>query len=109
MKTLLTMVLATVALSIFPVQPAFGDRERIVVINNSRMTPNQLMLLDRLNCEPIPDGIYVLNMNTGKWAYAANPYRIMGYIGEDCKNQGSGRHKSLSERGLLFSPGELLR
>ena len=76
---------------------------RNVVINNQRMSDVQLQYLDQLSCNYVPDGSYWLDVNTGMWGYAGGG--MQGYISDKC-NQ---RKPSLSERGLLYSPGELLR
>lgn len=76
---------------------------RNVIINNLQMNTAQLQYLDQLSCTYIPDGSYWLDVNTGMWGYAGGG--MQGYITDQC-NQ---RKPSLSERGLLYSPGELLR
>ncbi|MEQ1528281.1 MAG: hypothetical protein ABL925_03125 [Methylococcales bacterium] len=42
-------------------------------------------------------------MNTGIWGYERG--WAQGHISDNCQS----RRPSLSERGLLYSPGELLR
>ena len=76
---------------------------RNVVINNQQMNAVQIQYLDQLSCTRVPDGSYWLDYNTGMWGYAGGG--MQGYISDQC-NQ---RKPSLSERGLLYSPGELLR
>ncbi|MDB5928290.1 MAG: hypothetical protein JWN13_7226, partial [Betaproteobacteria bacterium] len=49
---------------------------------------------------------YWLNLQTGAWGYAGHA-RVQGVLGDACVRQQ--RRKSLSERGLLYGPGELLR
>jgi hypothetical protein len=78
--------------------------ERYVVVNGQRMSIAQIAYLERLRCGPIPNGAYWLNTTTGVWGYAGNP-RPMGHIQDNCPQ----RRRSLSERGLLFAPGDWLR
>ena len=82
---------------------AFADR--YVVVNGLRLSETQIEFLERIHCGPIPNGRYWLNPYTGIWGYDGNP-RPMGYISDNCGNPG--RHRSLSKRGLLFYPGEIL-
>ena len=53
----------------------------------------------------LPFGYYWLDAR-GNWGAVGNP-RPLGNIYTD--RDGAPRHRSLSERGLLYSPGELLR
>lgn len=76
---------------------------RDVVVNGQQMSLAQLQLLDRVACSQVPDGAYWLDFATGRWGYQGGG--LQGYIGENCRTQ----RRSLSERGLLYSPGELLR
>jgi len=76
---------------------------RNVIINNQRMNNAQLQYLDQLSCTYIADGNYWLNVSTGQWGYAGSG--AQGYLGDNCNT----RRRSLSERGMLYSPGELLR
>ncbi len=78
-------------------------RARYVVVNGQRMNAMQLRQLDQAACTRIPDGRYWMNMRNGYWGYERGP--VQGRLGEHCRQ----RRKSLSERGLLYSPGELLR
>ena len=80
--------------------------ERNVTVNGQRMDPNQVAFLDAAACTPIPNGRYWLAPD-GTWGYEGIPYP-MGVIGDQCYAQGTPRRKSLSERGLLYSPGEIL-
>ncbi len=80
--------------------------QRSVIINGTLLNAAQIRQLEQVACAPIPDGAYWLNMQSGAWGYAGNP-AVMGHVGDAC--QRSQRRKSLSERGLLFSPGELMR
>lgn len=76
---------------------------RNVYINGQKMNNAQLNHLDRISCIRVPDGHYWLNYITGLWGYQGG--NVQGHISERC-NRG---RPSLSERGLLYSPGELLR
>jgi hypothetical protein len=72
-----------------------------VVVNGERLNPAQIAYLDRVNCTVVPNGYYWVNMHTGAWGYAGNPV-VQGYVGQQCR--GPQRHRSLSERGMLFGP-----
>ena len=79
---------------------------RWVIVNGHRVSDAQVADLEQRACAPIPNGRYWLNLQTGAWGYAGHP-RVQGVLGDGCVRQQ--RRKSLSERGLLYSPGELLR
>src|SRR5262245_59162318 len=81
-----------------------GQGQRYVVVNGQRLTAPQIMHLEKMRCGPIPDGAYWLNPSTGVWRYAGNP-TAMGHINDNCYS--GGRRPSLSERGLLYTPGDL--
>ncbi len=81
--------------------------ERFVMINGQRLNNQQLYGLDRAHCGPVANGNYWLDYNTGIWGYAGNT-TPQGHIADNCY-QAQQRRPSLSERGLLYSPGELLR
>jgi hypothetical protein len=83
---------------------AASPQTRYVVINGQRLTDPQIAYLDQVQCARIPNGRYWLNLATGAWGYAGNPI-VRGYLGDLCSSQR--RHKSLSERGLLYTPGDL--
>jgi len=80
--------------------------QRNVVVNGYRLAPGQIAQLQHAHCAYIPNGAYWLNMQTGAWGYAGNPWR-QGFLGDPCRGGGSQRHRSLSERGLLYTPGDL--
>jgi hypothetical protein len=80
-------------------------QSRWVVVNGQRMNDVQVAYLQQRACTWIPNGHYWVDTRTGAWGYAHNP-RVQGYIGDACRN--APRHRSLSERGLLYSPGEIL-
>jgi len=84
---------------------AAGPMQRYVVINGYRLAPAQIAQLQYAHCAYIPDGHYWLNMHNGAWGYAGNPYR-QGFLGDPCRRSGQ-RRGSLSERGLLYTPGDL--
>jgi hypothetical protein len=84
---------------------AAGPMQRYVVVNGHRLTPTQIAQLQVAHCAYIPDGRYWLNMQTGAWGYAANPWQ-QGFLGDPCRGGGQ-RHRSLSERGLLYTPNDL--
>lgn len=76
---------------------------RFVVVNGERMSPADLQYLDRVSCSRVPDGRYWINLRTGIWGYPGGG--AQGHIADNCNT----RQPGLSERGLLYSPGELLR
>ncbi len=81
--------------------------EQIIFVNGKRLGFEQIQHLEQIHCGPIENGDYWLNVNNGLWGYAGNPVP-QGYITDNCYQQD--RHRpGLSERGLLYSPGELLR
>ena len=86
--------------------PATLYAERYVVVNNKRLSEPEILMLERQRCGPIPNGRYWLNYSTGIWGYAGNPIP-QGHITDNCYNPG--RRPSLSERGMLFYPGELAK
>ncbi len=89
-----------------PVSNAIAQ-SRLVVINGERLNSKQLAQADAAQCTRVPNGYYWWNPKTGAWGYWGN-FRIQGYVGDGCrKSRGSGRRKSLSERGLLYTPGDL--
>lgn len=110
-----------------------GCGPRLVKMNGTQMNQAQLVQLDQWHCGRVWDGSYLLNTETGEWA-DADTGKSKGNITDWCKfraamqqlnaslatfNAGLAqmnqsyqqpqRRKSLSERGMLFRPGELLR
>ncbi len=79
--------------------------QRNVIVNGYRLVPEQVAQLQYAHCAYIPDGAYWLNMQTGAWGYAGNPFQ-QGVLGDPCRGGGQ-RHRGLSERGLLYTPGDL--
>ncbi len=79
---------------------------RQVVVNGQRLTTGQLAVLQQMHCAWIPDGAYWVDTRTGAWGYAGNG-RVQGCLGDPCRRSGGQRRKSLSERGLLYTPGDL--
>jgi len=81
--------------------------EQIIIVNGHRLSFEQIQRLEQIHCGPIENGDYWLDVNSGLWGYAGTPIPE-GYITDNCYQQD--RHRpGLSERGLLYSPGELLR
>jgi len=80
--------------------------ERYVVVNGERMSDSQVQALERIHCGPFPNGNYWLNVNTGVWGYAGNA-TPQGNITDNCYQPQ--RRPGLSERGMLFSPGDWVR
>ena len=85
----------------FMVEPAVAGR--FVVVNGQRLKPAEIQYLDRISCTRIPNGRYWLNVRTGIWGYPGSG--AQGHLFDRCGT----RRPSLSERGLLFRPGELLQ
>jgi len=75
------------------------------------MSDQQVSQLEYFACTPIPNGFYWLNLANGAWGYVGN-LQVQGYFGDQCNAPGNGqasqRRRSLSERGMLYSPGEIL-
>jgi hypothetical protein len=80
--------------------------ERYVVVNGQRLSQGEIMRLEQWHCGPIPNGHYWLNVYSGIWGYAGDP-RPQGHIMDNCYRRE--RRPSLSERGMLFYPGELAK
>jgi hypothetical protein len=76
---------------------------RYVVVNGERMGAADIAYLDRVSCSRVPDGRYWIDLRTGIWGYERGG--AQGHIADNCNTHQPG----LSERGLLYSPGELLR
>ncbi|HSA80255.1 MAG TPA: hypothetical protein VLE23_05495 [Geminicoccaceae bacterium] len=82
-----------------------AQAERRVVVNGVRLSLAEIQYLEGVRCGPIPNGSYWLDTTSGLWGYANDP-RPQGYIQDNCYNPG--RRPSLSERGMLFSPGDFI-
>ena len=98
-------VIAALMLSLLSTA-AFAQSQRMVFINGIRLSNAQLVTLQRMHCAMIPNGAYWLNPRTGAWGFAGNG-ATRGYLGEPCRRGQVPRRKSLSERGLLYTPGDL--
>jgi hypothetical protein len=72
-----------------------------VIVNGELLSPEQVAELERAHCGPVPDGDYWLDVSTGVWGYAGDP-SAQGNLFDNC------RRPSLSERRLLYRPGEIL-
>lgn len=98
-----------VAVSIWAITHAAhaAHAQRMVIVNGQRLDPIQITWLEQRNCRPVPNGSYWLDLRTGAWGYAGWP-QVQGYVGAACGGPPSPSRKSLSERGLLFRPGELI-
>ncbi len=90
---------------------AAAAQSRLVFVNGVRMSDTQVMQLEYFACTQIPNGAYWLNVVNGAWGYVGNR-QVQGYFGDQCgrpgNHQASQRRKSLSERGLLYSPNEII-
>jgi len=104
MNTFKLVVAATALCLLASASMAQGRRQ--VYINGVRLNSSQLATLQSMHCAFIPDGAYWLNLRTGAWGYAGNG-RVQGYLGDPCRAGGNRGHRSLSERGLLYTPGDL--
>ena len=80
--------------------------ERYVVVNGQRLSIPAIQYLERIHCGPVPNGRYWMNMMTGIWGYEGNP-QPQGHVKDNCYSPQ--RRPSLSERGMLFSPGDWVR
>jgi hypothetical protein len=80
--------------------------DRVVIVNGRHLDGAQIAWLDQRNCAPVPNGRYWLDLRTGAWGYAGWP-QVQGYVGAAC-GDARPQHRSLSERGLLYRPGEIL-
>jgi hypothetical protein len=99
-------VIAALLISLLA-QPAIAQT-RFVFVNGQRMSDQQIGQLEFFACTAIPNGSYWLNLNNGAWGYAGN-WQLQGVFGDQCNGQAQRQRKSLSERGMLYSPGEVLR
>lgn len=82
-----------------------------VWVNGVQLNPQQQALLQEYTCGPVPAGSYWINPQTGRWGYVGNA-RPMGHLRDRCgktsfNTRPNGSRKSLSERGMLFRPGEI--
>lgn len=80
--------------------------QRMVVVNGQRLDAAQIAQLEQRNCARVPDGRYWLDVRTGAWGYAGWP-QVQGVVGAAC-NASRPRPRSLSERGMLYRPGEIV-
>lgn len=96
------------ALAISLVTTAAFAQNRIVFVNGQRMTNQQIAQLEFFACTAIPNGNYWLNLYNGAWGYVGS-WQVQGTFGDQCNGQAQRQRRSLSERGLLYSPGEILR
>jgi hypothetical protein len=85
--------------------PAAQAQSRWVFVNGVRMSDLQVMEMARAHCRFIPNGSYWWIPQTGAWGVAGNPVR-QGFVGDLCP--GAQPSPSLSERGRLYRPGEIL-
>ncbi len=83
-------------------------QDRVVFVNGLRMTDRQVAQLETFACTAIPDGAYWLNLTNGAWGYVGD-WSVQGFFGDQCNAAARRERKSLSERGMLYSPGEILR
>jgi hypothetical protein len=102
---------AALALAAALASTAAFAQVRLVFVNGQRMTHKQIHLLEQFHCAQIPNGAYWLNLSTGAWGYVGN-WNVQGYFGDPCSlpaNAGARQQRqSLSERGMLYSPNEIM-
>lgn len=96
---------ALLALGLAAAAGGAAAQTRWVFVNGQRLDDAQVARFDRVQCTPIPDGRYWLNTRTGAWGYAGNP-AVQGFLGDPCRAPAA--RPGLSQRGMLFRPGEIL-
>ncbi len=82
---------------------AITDANAQVVVNGKRLNADEINWLARYSCGPVFPGNYWINVANGYWGYVGS-FQAVGHIKDRCPK----RRKSLSERGLLYGPGEIL-
>ncbi len=107
MKTRLVLSATLFATGAILLCASAASANRTIVVNGHTLTLEQISILDAAACTRVPTGRYWLLPN-GAWGYQGFPV-LAGYIGDQCIRAQAPRRKSLSERGLLYSPHELLR
>lgn len=104
------VTLATVLAGLLMATVSFAQ-SRSVYVNGLRMSNQQVAQLEYYACTHIPNGAYWMNLINGAWGYVGN-WNVQGYYGDQCNAPGNSQarqhRKSLSERGMLYSPGEIL-
>jgi hypothetical protein len=105
-KAMRTILQVALVCSIVVAIAGTARAERWVVVNGIRLSVPEIQHLEGVSCVPIPNGSYWLDSTSGIWGYANDP-RPQGHITDNCYNRGWRR--SLSERGMLFSPYDFLR
>ncbi|MEO1470087.1 MAG: hypothetical protein AAFV86_13610 [Pseudomonadota bacterium] len=81
-----------------------GTAEAQTWVNGKRLTADEMTALARYSCGPVWPGRYWLNMATGHWGFEGNPIP-MGHIRDRCAGT---QRPGLSQRGMLYRPGEIL-
>ena len=87
--------------------PSAQAQSRWVFVNGQRMSDAQVLQLSQLQCSFIPNGRYWVDWRSGAWGLTGHPARL-GLLGEACHVDRGQRGPSLSERGLLYRPGEII-
>jgi len=105
MKTLHRFLLPVLSASALAGAALAQPAPRFVVVNGELLGPRQLWQLDQASCTHVPDGSYWLDHRSGLWGYAGQP-RAQGHLADGCR--APQRRPSLSERGLLYRPGEII-
>ncbi len=109
MKTAFLLVSALIAIVVVQAWAPTAHAGRSIVVNGQVLTGEQIAVLDRATCTHVPSGRYWL-LPSGARGYEGYPV-VAGFVGDQCREVAATppRRKSLSERGLLYGPGELLR
>ena len=80
--------------------------QRQVIINGLRLNETQIAWLELRNCAPVPNGRYWLDLRTGAWGYPGWPRQ--GFVGDACAGPRPRHQPGLSERDMLYRPGEII-
>ncbi len=107
MKAIINTLLSAAALAATLAAAPAHAQWRHVVVNGKLLTPQQVAQIEALYCSPIANGRYWYDTRTGIWGYEGDPRPRGTFVYRCGQNQGT-RHKSLSERGLLYSTHEIL-
>ena len=101
--TIKLQLAAIVIAAITGIATSSAHAQRLVILNGRFLTDAEIQLLERQGRVSIPNGSYGLR-DSGSRGYTGDP-RPPGRLGENCDRP----RPSLSESGLLYYSGELLR
>ena len=71
MNHLAIKLVLLVGLSVFAIH-GFSE-ERHIHLNGQHLEANQIVIMDQLFGQMVPNGYYWINENTGQWGYEGNP------------------------------------